>query len=86
MPCYSFIHRHLLFGEALCGNINPTYLTTLQRVQNKAVRIITNSELRASINPCLFKSVITNGSLQANPVNDQRKANAVTPKSTFCLP
>ena len=58
MPCYSFIHRHLLFAVALCGNINPIYLTKLQRLQNKAVRIITNSELRASINPCLFKSVI----------------------------
>ena len=58
MPCYSFIHRHLLFAVALCGNINPTYLTKLQRLQNKAVRIITNSELRALINPCLFKSVI----------------------------
>ena len=26
------------------------------------------------------------GSLPANPVNDQRVANAVTLKSTFCLP
>ena len=58
MPCYSFIHRHLLFGVALRGSINPTYLTKLQRVQNKAIHIITNNELRASINPCLFKSVI----------------------------
>ena len=58
MLCFSFIYRHLLFGVAFCGNINPTYLTNLQRVQNKAVRIITYSELRASINPCLFKSVI----------------------------
>ena len=55
---YSFIYRHLLFGVSLCGNINPTYLPKLQRVQNKAVRIITNCELRASINSCLFKLVI----------------------------
>ena len=55
---YSFIHRHLLFAVALCRNINPTYLTKLQRIQNKAVHIITNSELRASIIPCLFKLVI----------------------------
>ena len=26
------------------------------------------------------------GSMPANPVNDLRKANAVTLKSTFCLP
>ena len=26
------------------------------------------------------------GSLPANPVNDRRAANAVTLKSTFCLP
>ena len=26
------------------------------------------------------------GSLPANPVNDRRTANAVTLKSTFCLP
>ena len=58
MPSYSFIHRHLLFDVALCENINPTYLSKLQPVQNKAVRITTNSELRASINTCLLKSGI----------------------------
>ena len=31
-------------------------------------------------------SVTLDGSLPANPVNDRRIANAVTLKSTFCLP
>ena len=31
-------------------------------------------------------STTLDGSLPANPVNDRRKANAVTLKSTFCLP
>ena len=34
-----------------------------------------------------YKSRIQlDGSLPANPVNDRRKANAVTLKRTFCLP
>ena len=62
LPFHALLFVHspspLLFAVALRGNINPTYLTKLQRVKNKAVRIITNSELRASINPCLLNSVI----------------------------
>ena len=53
---YSFIHPPFLFGLPLRVNTNPTYLTKLQRLQNKAVRItITNSELKASLNPHYFK-------------------------------
>ena len=44
---YSFIHPYFLFGLPLWGNTNPAYLTKLQRLQNKAVRIITNSELKS---------------------------------------
>ena len=36
-----------------------------------------------------YKTMYTaqlDGSLPANPVNDRRVANAVTLKSTFCLP
>ena len=36
------------------GNTNPTYLTKLQHLQNKAVRIVTNSKLRVSISPHCF--------------------------------
>ena len=34
----------------------------------------------------LFFIIELDGSLSANPVNDRRVANAVTLKSTFCLP
>ena len=52
---YSFIHPHFLFVLPLCGNTNPAYLTKIQCLRNKVVRLITNSELRASINTYYFK-------------------------------
>ena len=42
----SLIHRHLLFGLPLRENANQSYLNRLQRLQNKAVQIITDSKLR----------------------------------------
>ena len=47
---YSLIHPHLLFSLPLWGNANQSYLNRLQRLQNKAIRIITDSKLRMSSN------------------------------------
>ena len=38
------------------------------------------------ISNCCQNLIKLDGSLPANPVNDRRTANAVTFKSTFCLP
>ena len=43
-------------------------------------------EERTKIRKKKRKKKKLDGSLPANPVNDQRIANAVTLKSTFCLP
>ena len=40
---YSIIHPHLLFGLPLWGNANQSYLNGLQCLQNKAIKIITDS-------------------------------------------
>ena len=45
-------------------------------LQNPATRLAETDKLQRKLN----------GSLPANPVNDRRKANAVTLKRTFCLP
>ena len=51
MLYHSLNHPHLLFGLPLWGNANQSYLNRLQRLQNKALRIITDSKLRMSTNP-----------------------------------
>ena len=52
---YALVHPHLLFGLALWGNTYSTYIYKIQRLQNKAIRIITNSNARASANPLYRK-------------------------------
>ena len=48
---YAIIHPHLLFGLLVWGSIFSSYLAKLQILQNKAIRIITNSDICASISP-----------------------------------
>ena len=52
---YSLIHPHLFFSLLLWGNANQFYLIRLQRLQNKAIRIITDSKLRISTNSQYYK-------------------------------
>ena len=52
---YSLIHPHLLFDLPLCGNANQSCLNRLQYLQDKAIRIITDSKLRMSITPHYHK-------------------------------
>ena len=51
MLYYSLIHPHLLFGLSLWGNANQSYFNRLQRLQNKAIQILTDNKLRMSITP-----------------------------------
>ena len=46
---YCLIHPHLLCGLPLLEKANQSYLNRLQRLQNKAIRIITDFKLRMSI-------------------------------------
>ena len=48
---YSLIHPHLLYALPLWGSTFPTYLSKLQRLQNKALRIIFNSNQLTSATP-----------------------------------
>ena len=50
---HSLTHPHLLYGLPLWGNANQSY--RLQRLQNKAIRIITDSKSRMSTNPQYYK-------------------------------
>ena len=52
---YAIIHPHQLFGLPVWGSTFSSYLAKLQILQNKAIRIITNSNIRASISPQLNK-------------------------------
>ena len=52
---FALVHSHFLFGLTIWGSTFPSYLDELQKFQNKAVRIITNSEIRTPITPEFHK-------------------------------
>ena len=52
---FSLIQSHLLYGLLLRGSTFPSYLTNLLRLQNKALRITSDSNYRASITPVCHK-------------------------------
>ena len=51
---FSLVHPHLLYGLPLWGSTFSSYLAKLQRLQNKAIRIISNS-FSSSITPQFHK-------------------------------
>ena len=46
---YSLVHSHFLYALPVWASTNKTYLTKLQRLQNKALRIISKTRFRDSI-------------------------------------
>ena len=55
---YALVHPHLLHGLLLWGCSFPSYLSKLQSLQNKAVRIISNSKLKAPFAPQFKKLAV----------------------------
>ena len=53
---HALVHPHLLYGLPIWGSTFKTYLDKLQILQNKAIRVITNSDRRSSITP-LFRNL-----------------------------
>ena len=47
--CHSLVHSHLLFGLTVWDSIFPLYSVKLQKIQNKAIRIITDSDIHFPI-------------------------------------
>lgn len=52
---YALIHPHLLYGLPLWGSTFPTYLIKLQRLQNKAIRVIVDCNRKTSITPYYYE-------------------------------
>ena len=48
---HALVHPHLLYRLPIWGSTFKTYLDKLQILQNKAIRVITNSDRRSSITP-----------------------------------
>ena len=48
---HALVHPHLLYGLPIWGSTFKTYLNKLRILQNKAIRIITNSVRRSAITP-----------------------------------
>ena len=52
---YSFFHSHLIFGIHLWGSTSQSHLSKLQKLQNKAIRIITNTKRKSPITSQFYK-------------------------------
>ena len=48
---HALVHPHLLYGLPIWGSTFKTYLDKLQIFQNKAIRVITNTDRRSSFTP-----------------------------------
>ena len=62
LPCntliilyYSLVHTHLHYALSLWGATHKSYLRTLKRLQNKALRIISKTKIRGRITPQYYK-------------------------------
>ena len=55
---YALIHPHLSFGLPIWGSTYPTYIQKLQRMQNKAIRIIFNASCKNSVTPLYKKYAV----------------------------
>ena len=70
-----------------CGiTKNLHYKSRLQPILIYSIGLLWCHKIVKSGLPTVRIQTQLDGSLPANPVNDRRKANAVTLKSTFCLP
>ena len=48
---YALIHPHLLCGFPVWGSTFPTYLSTINTLQNEAIRLISGSSYRHHVTP-----------------------------------
>ena len=51
---FTLIHSYLLFGLPVWASTSKYHLAMLQRLQNKAVKIITNTSLKEKVSPCYY--------------------------------
>ena len=52
---FGLVHPHLLYGLPIWGSTFPTYLQKLQRLQNKAFRVISNCNPKTSAKPLFYQ-------------------------------
>ena len=83
MLYYSFEYSILNHGIIVWATATQNQLYETKVRMNNIVRTITWDKKFSHVTH-LHKKL--DGSLPANPVNDRSNANAVTLKSTFCLP
>ena len=92
---FSLVYPYLQYSVMTWRNTTAKCFNKIQIQQNYLIKIISNAPLiKTKLSPLYEQLHLLNlnniyqldGSLPANPVNDRRIANAVTLKSTFCLP
>ena len=52
---FSFVHFHLIFGIPLWGSLSQFHLSKIQKLQNKAIRIVRNTKTKSPITPQFYK-------------------------------
>ena len=52
---HALVQPHILYVLPLWGSSFPSYLNTMQRLQNKAIRVIAKAKFRDSVTPLYYK-------------------------------
>ena len=52
---FALVHSHLLYGLLVWASASKTYLTKLKKIQNKAIKIITNTCPCERVTPRYYK-------------------------------
>lgn len=55
---FAFIHSHINYGISAWGNTYHTHLSSIQHIQNQAIRIITSSPRHSSASPLLRENSV----------------------------
>ena len=56
MLYFAFVYPHVLYGIEIYANTNSTYLTKLNTLNNKILRILQNQSRKTSTK-CLYKKI-----------------------------
>lgn len=57
---FAFVHSHITYGITSWGNTYNTHISSVQHIQNRAIRIITNSSFYSNATPLLqANSILT---------------------------
>ena len=79
---HALVQPHILYALPLWGSSFPSYLNKMQRLQNKAIRVIAKAKFRDSVTPLYYKLKI----LKISELREFESAKLMHQRSKSLLP